>query len=227
MVRVSSVSFCVLLTIGSIFDNVVGHLEDDEKPKKPEVKPDIKIEIITMPPKDCTRKSRRLDVLGMKYTGYLENGTKFESTYDHGHEFSFQLGIGQVIQGWEKGLVDMCVGEKRKLTVPPHMAYGTIGAGDRIPPNSTLIFECELVKIDDGPKPANVFKEIDTDGNGELSVDEVSAFLVKTSAEAGEHITAESEEHKKVILSIFEHEDKNKDGVISMAEFSGPKHDEL
>ena len=49
--------------------------------------------------------------------------------YDHGHEFSFQLGIGQVIQGWEKGLLDMCVGEKRKLTVPPHLAYGTIGAG--------------------------------------------------------------------------------------------------
>ena len=77
----------------------------------------------------------------------MENGTKFDSSVDRGTPFDFTIGEGQVIQGWEKGLLDMKVGEKRILTIPSEMGYGAQGAGGIIPPNATLIFEVELMRI--------------------------------------------------------------------------------
>jgi len=87
------------------------------------------------------------DVVEVNYIGWLTNGTKFDSSYDHGQTFSFTLGAGQVIQGWDMGVAGMKVGEKRRLTIPPKLAYGEQGAGSAIPPNATLIFEIELIKI--------------------------------------------------------------------------------
>ena len=82
------------------------------------------------------------------YTGWLTNGKKFDSSVDAKRPFTFQLGAGQVIQGWDKGVVGMKVGGKRKLTIPANMAYGERGAGDVIPPNSTLVFDVELLNVD-------------------------------------------------------------------------------
>ncbi|MEW6056300.1 MAG: FKBP-type peptidyl-prolyl cis-trans isomerase [Bdellovibrionota bacterium] len=81
------------------------------------------------------------------YTGWLTNNTKFDSSVDRGQPFSFILGQGQVIQGWEKGVMGMKAGGKRKLTIPPELGYGEQGAGSVIPPNSTLIFEVELLEV--------------------------------------------------------------------------------
>jgi FKBP-type peptidyl-prolyl cis-trans isomerase len=81
------------------------------------------------------------------YTGTLTNGSKFDSSKDRGQPFSFRLGAGQVIRGWDEGLVGMREGGVRKLTIPPHMGYGDRAAG-RIPPNSTLLFEIELIKVE-------------------------------------------------------------------------------
>jgi len=81
------------------------------------------------------------------YTGTLENGMKFDSSLDRGRPFSFVLGSGQVIPGWEQGILGMKVGEKRKLTIAPELAYGSAGVGNIIPPNATLIFEVELFEI--------------------------------------------------------------------------------
>jgi peptidylprolyl isomerase len=81
------------------------------------------------------------------YTGKLENGQKFDSSHDRGSPFVFVLGEGRVIKGWEEGLSSMKIGGKRTLIIPPYLAYGSKGAGNVIPPNATLLFEVELVDI--------------------------------------------------------------------------------
>ncbi len=86
------------------------------------------------------------DTISIHYLGTLENGQKFDSSYDRGTPFETQIGVGQVIKGWDEGVVGMKVGGKRKLTIPPSLGYGDQGAGS-IPPNSTLIFEVELMAI--------------------------------------------------------------------------------
>lgn len=82
------------------------------------------------------------------YTGWLTDGKKFDSSIDRGQPFEFQIGVGQVIQGWDDGVLTMKVGGKRKLTIPPGLAYGDRDVGNGlIPPNSTLIFEVELLDL--------------------------------------------------------------------------------
>ena len=81
------------------------------------------------------------------YRGTLENGKQFDASYDRGKPFTFPLGRGQVIKGWDEGVQGMKVGGKRKLVIPPELGYGTRGAGGVIPPNATLIFEVELLDI--------------------------------------------------------------------------------
>ncbi|HXK32324.1 MAG TPA: FKBP-type peptidyl-prolyl cis-trans isomerase [Candidatus Paceibacterota bacterium] len=87
------------------------------------------------------------DMVTVHYTGYLEDGTKFDSSVDRGQPFAFILGTNQVIQGWEQGVLGMQIGEKRKLTIASELAYGSVGAGEVIPPDATLIFEVELLGI--------------------------------------------------------------------------------
>lgn len=82
------------------------------------------------------------------YSGTLVDGTKFDSSYDRGAPFTFDLGAGEVIKGWDLGVEGMKIGGKRKLTIPSELGYGQRGAGSAIPPNATLIFEVELLKVE-------------------------------------------------------------------------------
>lgn len=191
----------------------------------------LKVDVVNVP-EGCTTKSKNGDMLTMHYTGKLTDGTKFDSSFDRDQPFTFQLGAGQVIKGWDQGLTDMCVGEKRKLTIPPELGYGERGAGNVIPGGATLVFEVELINIGDTAPTTNVFKEIDENKDMQLSREEVSEYLKKqmVAADGGqesEDIKNMIAEHDKLVEEIFQHEDKDKNGFISHDEFSGPKHDEL
>jgi len=123
------IAICLLVSIAAVF-------AEDE----------LKIEVVERP-EICRPTSKSGQKLSMLYRGTLTNGKEFDSNSDRSNPFSFTVGAGQVIKGWDQGLLDMCVGEKRRLTIPPHLAYGDRGISGVIPPRSTLLFDVELVKI--------------------------------------------------------------------------------
>ncbi|SAL95870.1 hypothetical protein [Absidia glauca] len=101
-----------------------------------------------VPEEECTKRSHDGDTLSMHYTGTLyDTGAKFDSSLDRNEPLQFTLGTGQVIQGWDQGLKNMCIGEKRRLKIPPSLGYGSQGAGSAIPGNAALVFDVELVDI--------------------------------------------------------------------------------
>jgi len=193
----------------------------------------LKIEVVHVPA-ECPAQAQHTNLLSMHYTGTLADGTKFDSSVDRNEPFQFQIGIGQVIKGWDEGVLGMCVGEKRRLEVPPHLGYGDAGAGDVIPGGATLFFDVELLNVEEGQKPVNVFKEIDTNMDMSVTREELNAYLnnqieqIKASGgPEAENVNELLSQQDKLIEEIFTHDDKDKDGVISHEEFSGPKHDEL
>ncbi|KAJ6625791.1 hypothetical protein B0H10DRAFT_2161654 [Mycena sp. CBHHK59/15] len=100
-------------------------------------------------PDDCPAKAQKGDAIQVHYTGTLfSTGVKFDSSLDRGQPLPLTLGVGQVIKGWDEGLVGMCLNEKRTLTIPSNKAYGSRGFGSVIPANSALVFTVELVGLD-------------------------------------------------------------------------------
>ncbi|KIL62535.1 hypothetical protein M378DRAFT_81031 [Amanita muscaria Koide BX008] len=110
--------------------------------------PDLKVET-TFKPQECPTTARKGDGLKVHYLGKLySNGQKFDSSYDRSSPLPITLGRGQVIKGWDEGLVGMCLNEKRTLTIPSRMAYGSRGFGNVIPGGSALVFDVELVGLE-------------------------------------------------------------------------------
>ncbi|XP_071775361.2 peptidyl-prolyl cis-trans isomerase FKBP14-like isoform X2 [Centroberyx gerrardi] len=133
---------------------------------------EVKIEVLHRPFL-CHRKSKYGDILLVHHEGYFQNGTMFHSSRTDGDKQPvwFTLGIREVIKGWDKGLQDMCAGEKRTLVVPPALAYGKEGRG-KIPPESTLTFIIEVMEIRNGPRSHESFQEMDLNDDWKLSKQE-------------------------------------------------------
>jgi len=161
--------------------------------------------------------------LTMHYTGTIdesseagEKGKQFDSSRDRDDPFQFQIGGGQVIKGWDQGLVGLCKGAKATLILPPDYGYGDQGAGGEIPGGATLNFDVEVIEIGDAseaPPEPNYFLQLDTNSDGKIDRDEVKAYLV------------ENGQDESGVDHIFSNEDTDGDGFISWDEFSGPKGD--
>ncbi|XP_068665903.1 peptidyl-prolyl cis-trans isomerase FKBP15-2-like [Aristolochia californica] len=108
-------------------------------------------------PKFCDIQAHKGDTIKVHYRGKLTDGTVFDSSFERGDPIEFQLGSGQVIKGWDQGLLGMCVGEKRKLKIPAKLGYGDNGSPPTIPGGATLVFDTELVAVNgkklDGEEP--------------------------------------------------------------------------
>jgi len=174
----------------------------------------------TFLPEECERKSEKGDLLKMHYTGTIdessatgEKGKQFDSSVGRG-PFEFTIGSGQVIQGWDQGLLEMCVGEKRTLIIPAELGYGDQGAGGDIPGGATLKFVVELVDIMDAPPTPNIFVDIDTNKDNKLTKEEVANWF---QTNHGQDLPEE----------LYEREDKDGNGLVDWEEFSGPKGSEL
>ncbi|KAG7475039.1 peptidyl-prolyl cis-trans isomerase FKBP14 [Solea senegalensis] len=213
--------------------------------------PEVKLEVLHKPLM-CYRKSKYGDMLLVHYDGFVESdGTMFHSSRKEGdgNAVWFTLGIREVIKGWDKGLQNMCTGERRKLTIPPSLAYGKEGKGKltqtfflilkavgcilhvcfcsmtgKIPPGSTLIFDIELMEIRNGPRSHESFREMDLNDDWKLSRTEVKEYLKKEFEKHG--YSPNDTHHEVMVEDIFKNEDEDKDGFISAREFTY-QHDEL
>lgn len=105
------------------------------------------VEVATTKAGDGVNFPKRGDNVTVHYTGWLVDGTKFDSSKDRGRPFNFSIGMGQVIRGWDEGVAQMSIGQVAKLTISPDYGYGSRGAGGVIPPNASLVFEVELLGI--------------------------------------------------------------------------------
>ncbi|KLP11153.1 probable FK506-binding protein (FKBP) [Fusarium fujikuroi] len=175
---------------------------------------DLKIDVSL--PVVCDRKTKKGDRVQMHYRGTLkDSGEQFDASYDRGTPLDFVVGSGQVIRGWDEGLLDMCIGEKRLLTIPPEYGYGQRAIGP-IPAGSTLVFETELVGIQGVPKPEKIETKV---VEGAETAAEAISEAVESAASATKNVAG------KVAQAVVDAADAAKTIIADTDD--APEHEEL
>ncbi|KAG7240508.1 hypothetical protein INR49_026792 [Caranx melampygus] len=187
---------------------------------------EVKIEVL-FKPEQCDPKSKKGDLINVHYDGFLaKDGSQFYCSRSDrtGHPQWFVLGVGQVIKGLDIGIMDMCPGEKRKITVPPALAFGEKGKHP-VPPNATVVFEVEVYAVTMGPRSVEAFKQMDIDKDQSLTKAEVKEYLKQDFEKSGK--PRDEPYYEKITTDIFHKNDQDKDGLISAKEYNIYQRDEL
>ncbi|XP_060086159.1 uncharacterized protein LOC132565527 [Ylistrum balloti] len=181
--------------------------------------PEVEIEVLVAPSEErCSKKSKPKDVLKVHFDGFLPDGTPFDSSRTNGGSpIIVQLGSKSVIKGFDIGLVDMCVGEKRKLTIPPRFAYGSQGRGG-VPAKSTVIFEVELYEIQGGIGLSEAFARLDLDMDGFIDTNEFEDQLKAASKTKEFPVPQDEFMIRQIVQMAFQSGDKDRDGLLSERE---------
>ncbi|XP_027004342.1 peptidyl-prolyl cis-trans isomerase FKBP7 [Tachysurus fulvidraco] len=187
---------------------------------------EVQIEVIFLP-ENCTQKARKGDLLNAHYDGYLaKDGSQFycSRSAKDGQPHWFVHGVGEVIKGLDIGLKEMCPGEKRKITVPPSLAFGEKGK-DPVPPNATLIFKVELLHVRRGPRSMEAFNEMDHNNDRTLTKEEVKEHLKMEAKKL--NVQKDESYFDAVVSDVFRRNDEDADGTLTIKEYNVYEHDEL
>ncbi|NXD85185.1 FKB10 isomerase, partial [Halcyon senegalensis] len=197
------------------------HVIDFHNPEDP-------VEIETMyRPESCNLTTHHRDFVRYHYNCSLLDGTELFSSHDYEKPQEVTLGTNKVIEGLNRGLLNMCVGERRVLIIPPHLGHGESGARG-VPGSAVLRFEVELLSMEEGvpegylfiwhkDPPANLYEQMDLNKDGEIPADEFSTFI-KTQVAEGKGRLMPSSDPEKVIADMFKNQDRNQDGKITSEE---------
>ncbi|XP_051520280.1 peptidyl-prolyl cis-trans isomerase FKBP9-like isoform X1 [Myxocyprinus asiaticus] len=204
--------------------------------------PSDKVEITSVKPENCTYNAKRGDFVKYHYNFTLMDGTDIGSTHTFGKTYNVVLGAGQVVIGMEQGLMGMCVGEKRRLVIPPHLGYGERGVDGEVPGSAVLVFDVEMMNLEEGLPEGymfvwnsdvspDLFNEMDKNKDSQVDPSEFSEYILQ-QVEEGKGRLAPGFEAQRTIENMYSNQDRNKDGRITEDEFKLKEdetatHDEL
>lgn len=205
-----------IIALALICDSVHGQMVRVQPDDEDFIEITNKLQIIdTYVPDGCEKVAQEGLGLWVDYVAYIDEssvserkGEMFDTTDGRG-PFHFKLGDGEVIQGWDMGIAGMCKGARRRLVIPPELAYGKGGLEPKVPPDATLRFDIEIKQVMDPYDFDNIFDRIDADNSRTLDRAEVDEFFDSRGS--------------KTPADLWKVEDKNGDGVIDWDEFTGPK----
>nr|XP_033774841.1 peptidyl-prolyl cis-trans isomerase FKBP10 [Geotrypetes seraphini] len=186
----------------------------------------VEIEV-THKPQDCNRTSKAGDFVRYHYNCSLLDGTQIFSSLNYGSPQQTTLGLGKVIEGLDTGLLNMCLGERRMLVIPPHLGHGEDG-GKGVPSSAVLKFEVEMLHMEEGvpdgymfvwlvDAPENLFEAVDLDKDGSIPAEEFSTFILAQVAEGKGRLEPGADQNK-VLQDMFSNQDRNQDGKITPEE---------
>ncbi|KAI5621545.1 peptidyl-prolyl cis-trans isomerase FKBP9 precursor, partial [Silurus asotus] len=204
--------------------------------------PSDTVQIISDKPGKCNYTTKRGDFVKYHYNASLMDGTFIDASYSYGKTYDVVLGAGQVILGMEQALLEMCVGEKRKVVVPPHLGYGERGVDGEVPGSAVLVFNIKLVSVEEGLPEGymfiwndevspNLFSDMDKNKDLQVDLTEFSDYIL-LQVEEGKGRLAPGFDPQRIIENMYSNQDRNKDGQITAEELKlkaeeAAAHDEL